>query len=62
MKSKIIFGVHFVLRIPKQQKNGMALVYARITVNGRRSEISLRKKVAPKEWDDVKGRAKGKCE
>ncbi|WP_084163850.1 phage integrase SAM-like domain-containing protein [Olivibacter sitiensis] len=62
MKSRNTFGIHFVLRIPKQQKNGMATVYARITVNGRRSEISLKKKVAPKEWDDAKGRAKGKRE
>lgn len=27
MKSRNTFGIHFVLRIPKQQKNGMATVY-----------------------------------
>lgn len=62
MKSRNTFGIHFVLRIPKQQKNGMATVYARIAVNGRRSEISLKKKVAPKDWDETKGKAKGKRE
>ena len=62
MKSRNTFGIHFVVRIPKQQKNGMATVYARIAVNGRRSEISLKKKVAPKDWDETKGKAKGKRE
>ena len=62
MKSRNTFGIHFVIRIPKQQKNGMATVYARIAVNGRRSEISLKKKVAPKDWDETKGKAKGKRE
>ncbi|WP_185210641.1 site-specific integrase [Sphingobacterium mizutaii] len=62
MKSRNTFGIHFVIRIPKQQKNGMATVYARIAVNGRRSEISLKKKIAPKDWDDTKGKAKGKRE
>lgn len=62
MKSKNTFGIQFIIRIPKQQKNGLATVYARITVNGRRAEISLKKKVAPKDWDETKGRAKGRSE
>lgn len=62
MKSRNTFRIHFVLRIPKQQKKGRATVYARISVNGRRSEISLKKKVAPKDWDEAKGRAKDKRE
>lgn len=62
MKSKNTFGIQFVIRMPKQQKNEKATVYARITVNGRRSEISLKQKIQPKDWDDVKGRAKGKRE
>ena len=51
-----------MIRTPQQQKKGMATVYARIAVNGRRSEISLKKKVAPKDWDEAKGKAKGKRE
>jgi hypothetical protein len=51
-----------VIRIFKQGKSKQATVYARITVNGRRTEISLKQKVDPKAWDEVKGRAKGKSE
>ena len=60
MKSKNTFGIQFVLRLPKNKKDEMATVYARITVNGRRTEISLKKKVSINNWDEAKGRAKGK--
>ncbi len=60
MRSRNTFGIQFVLRIPKQQKNESAAVYARITVNGKRTEISLKTKISPKNWDDAKGKAKGK--
>jgi len=60
MKSRNTFGVQFVLRMPKQQKDDTATIYARITVNGRRAEISLKSKVAVKNWDEAKGKAKGK--
>lgn len=45
------FGIHFVIRVTKQQKNEMGAVFARISVNGRKSEISLKAKVLPKNWD-----------
>lgn len=60
MKSKNTFGIQFVLRLPKNKKDEMAVVYARITVNGRRAEISLKSKVSINNWDEAKGRAKGK--
>lgn len=60
MKSKNTFGIQFVLRLPKNKKDEMAVVYARITVNGRRAEISLKIKVSINNWDEAKGRAKGK--
>src|SRR5690606_39079170 len=62
MKKMNTFGIQFVIRLPKQQKSEMATVYARITVNGRRSEISLKSKVSSKAWDEAKGKAKGKRE
>src|SRR5690606_1218384 len=62
MKSKNTFGIQFVIRLPKQKKDETAAVYARITVNGRRTEISLKTKVSINNWDDVKGKAKGKRE
>lgn len=60
MKSKNTFGIQFVLRLPKNKKDEMAVVYARITVNGRRAEICLKSKVSINNWDEAKGRAKGK--
>ena len=60
MKSKNTFGIQFVLRLPKNKKDETATVYARITVNGRRAEISLKSKVSINNWDEAKGKAKGK--
>src|SRR5690554_3492525 len=62
MRTTNTFGIHFVIRVTKQQKNEMRTVFARITVNGRKTEISLKTKVLPKNWDEVKGKAKGKRE
>lgn len=60
MKSKNTFGIQFVLRLPKNKKDETATVYARITINGRRAEISLKSKVSINNWDEAKGKAKGK--
>lgn len=38
----------------------MGAVFARVTVNGRKTEISLKVKVLPKNWDMTKGKAKGR--
>jgi hypothetical protein len=62
MKSTNTFGIHFIIRVPGKSRNTEAGIYARVTVNGRRTEISLKRKIDPKAWDDVKGRAKGKRE
>jgi site-specific recombinase XerD len=56
------FGIQFIMRLPRNERQVQALVYARITVNGRRAEISLKQRVDPKAWDDAKGRARGKSE
>jgi len=59
MRSSNTFGIQFVIRLSKQQKNDQATVFARISVNGRRCEISLKKKVNPQTWDEAKGKARG---
>lgn len=56
------FGIHFIIRSAKNQKSNLASVYARISANGRRAEISLKRKVSPDQWSDLKGRAKGRSE
>jgi site-specific recombinase XerD len=62
MRSTNTFGIHFVIRSSKALEADQAAVYARITVNGRRSEISLKRKVNPLNWDDARGKAKGNTE
>ncbi|WP_317128521.1 Arm DNA-binding domain-containing protein [Tamlana fucoidanivorans] len=58
MKSKNTFFVIFFTR--KSRSNPVELsIYVRITVNGKRSEISLKRSVLFKDWDCHKSRAKG---
>lgn len=49
-----------MLRLPQNNKVEAAAVYARITVNGRRTKISLKSKVSINNWDEVKARVKAK--
>lgn len=53
------FSVIFYLRKDKTDKNGRSPIYARITVNGSRSEISLKQSIEEKDWSLGKGMAKG---
>lgn len=41
MKSTSTFGIHFIIRVPGKTKNTDAGIYARVTVNGRRTEMEL---------------------
>jgi Arm DNA-binding domain len=41
------------------RKDGRAPIYARITLNGQRSEISLGMRINPEVWDQENGRIKG---
>ncbi len=52
------FGIVFYLRRQKE-KNGRAPVYARITVDGKRTNVSLKKTIAVDNWSPAKGMAKG---
>lgn len=58
MRASNTFGIQFIVRSNKA-KNGTVLVYVRISVDGRRIEISLKKSIAPNDWDSLKGKAKG---
>ncbi len=42
MQTSKTFSIHFWLNTAKK-KNGIAPVYARVTVNGKRAEISLKR-------------------
>lgn len=58
MKTSQSFGVHFTVRADKV-KDGKAPIYARITVNGQRISMALKKTVELSSWDAARGYAKG---
>ncbi len=61
MRTNNTFGVQFITRSNKA-KDGLYPIYARISVDGRRVEVSLKKFIHPDNWNDAKGSAKGKSE
>src|SRR5690242_5703223 len=61
MRNENTFGIQFILRMNKM-KNGKAPLYARITVNASRIEVSLKILVNVLDWNSSKGLAKPKNE
>ncbi len=59
MKKVNTFGIQFVIR-KHRIKGGEAPIYARITVNSSRCEISLKRRINTDNWNNGKGMAKGK--
>jgi hypothetical protein len=53
------FATDFIIRISKYDRNS-ALIFARITVNRERAEISLKESVNPKDWDSARESVRGK--
>lgn len=58
MKNLNTFSVLFWLK-HANAKNGKAPLYARITVNGKRAELSLKRKLSISKWDSTKNKLKG---
>ncbi len=58
MKTTHTFGIQFILRTGKKNKT-KGIVYARITVEARRVELSLKKHLAVDDWNKNRGIAKG---
>jgi len=61
MRTEITFAVDFIIRLNKTQK-AKALLYARVTVNGDRKEISLKHSFNVKDWDGRQEIVKGKSQ
>jgi len=58
MQTNSTFSIIFFTR--KSRSNSRKLsIYARITINGKRSEISLKRTISVCNWDNSKGRARG---
>jgi integrase len=56
------FGVIFYLRKYKATNDGNTPIYARITVNGSRIDLSVKRSIEPGNWNANKGMAKGSRE
>lgn len=55
-------AILFYLKKSKVDKNGFAPIYVRITIGGKRAEVSCGRKCLESEWDIRKGRVKGNSE
>ncbi|WP_298344309.1 site-specific integrase [uncultured Algibacter sp.] len=53
------FSILFFLQKNKATLDGKAPIYARITVNGKRAQISIQRKVLVEKWDSTTGKLKG---
>jgi site-specific recombinase XerD len=58
MRTTNTFGIQFITRSNKA-KDGLHPIYARVTVDAKRVELSLKKYVHPDEWNSKKGMARG---
>lgn len=56
------FGVGFYLRKQKVNNDGTMPIYARITVNGKRVDMAVKRTIDPANWNPGKGMAKGNRE
>nr|WP_299486243.1 site-specific integrase [uncultured Allomuricauda sp.] len=54
------FSTLFYLKDERRDKHGKAALYLRITVNGKRSAISMHRKIEPEKWDSRMNKMKGK--
>lgn len=61
MKTNQTFSILFWL-YKSRIHNGQAPIYCRITIDGKRTQFSLRRKIEPENWSKEIERAKGKTE
>ncbi len=56
------FGILYYLKKSKIDNQGKAPIYLRITVDGKRSEISIKRKIEIERWDSASSKVKGRTE
>jgi len=54
------FSILFHIRKDKNNAEGLAPAYCRITVDGSRSELVVQRSIAPHKWNPTNGTALGK--
>ena len=57
---KSTFSVLFFIKRKKLLKNGDAPVYMRVTIDGRFLEVSMKRGVNPKSWNEKRQRSTGR--
>jgi hypothetical protein len=60
--SRTTFSILFYLKRSKLNKKGEAPIYIRITINGERSETSIKRSIDPARWNSAKGMARSLSE
>jgi site-specific recombinase XerD len=61
MKTNQNYSIRFLIK-PGKTKSAKAPIYCRITINGKRAEISLKRFIEPAKWSATIGRVKGNSE
>jgi site-specific recombinase XerD len=56
------FNILFYIRKDKADEDGKAPIYCRITVDGKRSELAIKRYTATEKWNSSKGYVKGNSE
>ncbi len=56
------FSLIFYIRNSRADKSGRSLIYLRITVDFKRTEISVQRKVKPLDWDSISGKVRDTAE
>ena len=56
------FSILFYPKRKGKSKNGKTSIYLRVTVNGKRCEISINRKVDPAKWNSISGKLNGNSE
>lgn len=59
MRTSSTFSILFWIYVKRADKNNSSNIYARITVNGQKINISLKQKVKVDSWDSKRQKAKG---
>lgn len=54
------FSILFFIKKTKLLKNGEAPICLRITVNGKRAEVRIKRSIEPSKWNSKKESANGK--
>lgn len=55
-------SILFYLKKSKQNKKGQVPIYLRVTIDGKRSELTTGQKIPPELWSTAKSKAKGNSE